>query len=220
MQTTQAQKYEIGPYLGGSNFIGDVGATTYISPNSLAIGGIVKWNRSPRHSWRASLIYTGLKANDAKSNQARRKQRGYSFTNRLLELNLGIEYDFWDWDIYATKQRLTPYLSSGISAILAHDMEVLENKEIRPKSRKYGLAIPMIIGAKTQISKNFNLGFEIGARMTFSNNLDGSEKKQTTTPNGDVHYSVFGNPNQYDWYVFTGLTLTFAFGQNPCYDVY
>ena len=56
MQITNAQIYEVGIFAGGSNFIGDVGATNYISPNQVAIGGIFKWNRSPRHSFRASII--------------------------------------------------------------------------------------------------------------------------------------------------------------------
>ena len=68
----QSQIYEVGVFAGGSNFIGDVGATTYIAPNSLAIGGYLKWNRSPRHSWRLSVIYTDLEGIDSKSDDPRR----------------------------------------------------------------------------------------------------------------------------------------------------
>lgn len=217
MHTAYAQKYEMGPYLGGSNFIGDVGSTTYINPNSLAVGGIAKWNRGPRHAWRASLIYTDLKANDAKSNQERRIERGYSFSNKLLEFTLGMEYNFWEWDIYSSKTGVTPYLSSGITAMVTHDMYVNAQDEIHAEKRKYGFALPMIVGAKARVSRSFNLGFEVGARMTFYNNLDGSHPTEFS---GGEFYPSFGNPNQYDWYMFTGLTLTFAFGQNPCYDVY
>jgi hypothetical protein len=74
-----SQIYEVGVFFGGSNFIGDVGATNYISPNQPAIGGILKWNRSPRHTYRVSLIYAKLEGIDAKSDDPRRKQRGYSF---------------------------------------------------------------------------------------------------------------------------------------------
>ena len=91
-QITNAQIYEFGVFAGGSNFIGDVGATNYISPNQLALGGIVKWNRSPRHAFRASLTYTTLKVEDSKSDDPRRIQRGYGFKNGLLEASLGIEF--------------------------------------------------------------------------------------------------------------------------------
>ena len=60
-QTAQAQIYEIGVFAGASNFIGDVGKTTYIAPDEPALGLILKWNRSPRHSWRVSLIYSEMK---------------------------------------------------------------------------------------------------------------------------------------------------------------
>ncbi len=217
MQGTQAQKYEIGPFLGGSNFIGDVGATTYIRPNSLVLGAIGKWNRSPRHSWRATLTYTHLKGMDSKSNQERRRRRDYSFSNKTLELMLGLEFNFWEWDIYTLHPGITPYLASGVSVLLTHDMYLNQNDEIEPLKTRIGFAIPMIIGAKTRISGGLNLGLEIGARMSFYNSLDGSVSQHVEE---SYTSSSFGNPNQFDWYMFTGVTLTFAFGQNPCYKVY
>ena len=42
-----SQTYEIGPLVGGTNFIGDVGRTNYVYPNTLGFGGLFKWNRSP-----------------------------------------------------------------------------------------------------------------------------------------------------------------------------
>ena len=62
-QLCQSQTHEIGLFVGASNFIGDVGATKYISPNKPAFGGVYKWNRSPRHSFRFSLVYTELDVN-------------------------------------------------------------------------------------------------------------------------------------------------------------
>ncbi|MBP7470610.1 MAG: hypothetical protein KA782_05930, partial [Flavobacterium sp.] len=51
---TNAQIHEIGVFLGGSNYVGDVGLTTYIAPNEPAFGILYKWNKSPRHSYRFS----------------------------------------------------------------------------------------------------------------------------------------------------------------------
>ena len=59
--------------LCGANYIGDVGNTTYISPE-LAIGGIVKWNRSESIYLEPHLHR--LSADDADSDEARRNQRG------------------------------------------------------------------------------------------------------------------------------------------------
>ena len=41
-----AQIHEIGVFIGGSNFIGDVGKTNYVSPNELAVGILYKWKQN------------------------------------------------------------------------------------------------------------------------------------------------------------------------------
>ena len=63
--TSVSQLLEVGGAIGGSNFIGDVGATTFISPNNIAISGLVKWNRSPRHAYRGSITLTKLEGIDS-----------------------------------------------------------------------------------------------------------------------------------------------------------
>ena len=70
----------------------------------------------------------------------------------------------------------------------------------------------MVLGYKQSISPNFILAAEIGARYTFSDELDGS------VPDADFREQfAFGNTNSNDWYVFTGITLTYTFGKKPCY---
>ena len=58
--------------------------------------------------------------------------------------------------------------------------------------------------------QNFVIGAEVGFRYTFTDNLDGSNPK-----NDNFETLRFGNLNSNDWYVFTGLTLTYTFGKNP-----
>ena len=72
-----SQTYEVGAILGGANVIGDVGSTTYLSPNTLAFGVIGKWNRSSRHAFRFSLISARVKGDDADSHETRRQEREY-----------------------------------------------------------------------------------------------------------------------------------------------
>ena len=86
-----SQTYEIGGMLGGTNYIGDVGKTNYISPNDMAFGAIFKWNRSARHSFRGSLMVASINGDDNDSDETRRNQRGYHFSNTILELSVGIE---------------------------------------------------------------------------------------------------------------------------------
>lgn len=212
--TLQAQTYEVGVMLGGANYIGDVGNTTYISPNELAIGGIVKWNRSERHSFRASLLYTRLSADDADSDEARRNQRGYKFDNSLLEGSLGLEFTFKEWSLHNFEPQFTPYLYTGITGFLSHDLALSGNGELTERRRNIDFAIPMVFGLKWSIATKFVLGLEVGARYTFTDNLDGSTPEEF---DGGENLPSFGNPNTNDWYMFTGITLTYTFGRKPCY---
>lgn len=212
MQFSYSQINELGIFIGGSNFIGDVGATNYISPNQLAFGGVYRWNRSPRHSYRASLIFTDLEANDLDSDDPRRLQRGYNFKNTLIELGAGMEFTFFDFDLHSGKRLSTPYLYTGITAAHFDNYYFLNGNRINENASSWAFGIPMAIGFKTTFIDNFILSFEVGARYTFSDAIDGSVPKNTSNlPNR------FGNINNNDWYVFSGVTLTYTFGLNPCY---
>jgi len=212
-QLSHSQIYEIGVFAGGSNFIGDVGATNYISPNQPAFGGIVKWNRSPRHAFRASLIFTDLKAEDIKSDDPRRKERGYGFESSIIEFSAGMEFTFFDFNLHGDGNKSTPYIYTGIS-MAYHNNFYYRNNVLTPENTSsWAYGIPMALGFKTTLTNHIILAAEIGARYTFSDEIDGSE------PDGKLlapNYS-FGNINNNDWYMFTGITLTYTFGRKPCY---
>ena len=209
-----AQIYEIGVFAGGSNLIGDVGATNYIAPNKAAFGGIIKWNRSPRHAFRASLIYSEIEAQDSKSDDPRRKQRGYTYINNsFLELSVGLEFTFFEFDLHIGEPVSTPYLYTGIS-IAHHDNYYFRNGvQTTEDTSSFAYGIPMVLGYKISISDHLILAAEIGARYTFSDELDGSVPDSP----GLIENFSFGNLNNNDWYTFTGITLTYSFGRNPCW---
>jgi len=212
-----SQTYEIGPYIGGANYIGDVGSTSYIAPKSLLGGGIFKWNRSKRHSFRLSILHTSLEADDENSDENRRQQRGYSFKNEITEASLGIEYTFWEWNLHNLKPQLTPYLYTGLTGVFTDNQYINRTNRIVPGDNKITAAIPMVIGVKGTLNTNLVLGLEAGPRYTFTDNLDGSNPEEFD--GGDV-YPSFGNPNTNDWYMFVGVTLTYTFGRKPCYCVF
>lgn len=212
IQLSYSQINELGLFLGGSNFIGDVGATNYISPNQLAFGGIYKWNRSKRHSYRVSVIFSELEANDLDSDDPRRVQRGYEFTNDLIEISAGIEFTFIDFNLHSGEKIGTPYLYSGISVAHHDNHYFLNGVRTSENSSSWAYGIPMALGFKTTFVDNFILAIEVGARYTFSDEIDGS------VPDAKFRQEHrFGNINNNDWYVFSGITLTYTFGENPCY---
>ncbi|WP_299776990.1 DUF6089 family protein [uncultured Formosa sp.] len=184
LQSSYSQIHEFGVFLGGSNLIGDVGEPSFINPNQFAIGGIYKWNKSSRHSWRVSGIMTELQISEDEPTK----------TKTVGELSAGLEFNFFEFDLHHSGAQSTPYIYTGLS-VLNHTNEELK--------KKWALALPMILGYKFRLNRSFNIGAEVGARFSFSDDLDGSDE--------------LGNLNNNDWYVFTGLTLTYTFGRNPCY---
>jgi hypothetical protein len=210
-----SQTYEVGAIFGGANLIGDVGRTTYIYPNALAFGVIGKWNRSPRHAFRFSVISAKVKGNDANSHETRRQERGYTFDNNITEISAGLEYNFWDFDTYSGRQVSTPYLFTGINYFLYNKAFINTTKEFITYDGGQSFSIPMGIGFKALIAPHFTMGIEMGARYTFADDIDGSN----TTSDGvqNAPELKFGNVNNNDWYVFTTVYINFTFGRKPCY---
>jgi hypothetical protein len=206
-----AQIHEVGIWGGGANYIGDIGKTNYISPNKLALGILYKYNKSTRWTYRFSYIHGKIAGDDSASEVPSRFERNYRFKNKTNELNVGMEFNFLDFDLHSLKRQITPYISSGI-AVFRYDELFFQNGNQRTEGGKYGLGIPMIVGVKSSLTRQLVLGFEIGARYTYTDNLDGSNPKNESLS--------FGNINSNDWYVFTGFTLTYTFGENPCFCPY
>lgn len=212
-QSANAQLHEIGGYIGYSNFIGDVGSTQYINPTHLAYGAIYKWNRSERHSFRASITQTQLYARDVDSDDPARQLRGFQFSNTITELSVGVEFTFWEFNLHETDPQGTPYLYTGIS-YFNYDSLFLDNGELVSFGDDSTFAIPMVLGYKMTVTDKFILGFELGARYTFTDGIDGSNP---VNDKKDFDNLKFGNINSNDWYMFTGITLTYTFGKKPCY---
>lgn len=215
-----AQTYEVGAFIGGANYIGDVGSTSYINPNSLVAGGMVKWNRSERYAFRLSLLYAEINADDSKSSDSRRQQRGYSFSNNIAEASLGIEFNYWDFDLTKAdkEQQSTPYLYTGITYFNSKHHYLSANPPagtLQPQGDNWAFAIPIILGYKQTLTKNVIAGIEFGARYTFTDNIDGSSPAELLGRRDPPR--EFGNRNTNDWYIFSGISLTFTFGKKPCY---
>ena len=124
-----AQIHEIGVFLGGSNFIGDVGKTTYVSPNELAFGILYKWNKSPRHSYRFSYTQSTISGNDLDSEVRGRVERGYKFKNEIKEFSAGLEFDFFDFNLHEVlTKKITPYVYSGLTYFAYDELYVINGE--------------------------------------------------------------------------------------------
>ena len=210
-----SQFHELGGFFGGSNYIGDIGSTNYISPNNYALGLVYKWNMTTRYSFRLSTIISGIKKSDYSSSNINRFLRSYRFENNIQEFSAGVEINFKDFNLHDPNKKLTPFMFLGINYfrynLFYHDPVTLSNVEY---GEDESISIPIIFGVKTNPSPLLVLGFEIGARYALTDNIDGSSPVDSFS---GIDNLMFGNLNNNDWYVFSGITISFTFGDLPCY---
>ncbi|MEA1784706.1 DUF6089 family protein [Arenibacter sp. GZD96] len=210
-----AQTYEVGIFAGGTNNIGDVGRMNFVLPSGPAVGALFKWNKSKRYAWRGSIIYGEFTADDTKSNLSSRVQRGFVMDNSVLEFSAGLEFNFLEYNLHKLGPAFSPYLYTGFT-YFRYDFNYFDAAQLQDLDQKDGsLAIPMVVGFKIRLNTFFILGAEIGARYTFTDNLDASNPE-----NSNFEDFKFGNIFSDDWYVFSGITLTYTFGKKPCYQCF
>lgn len=215
-----SQTYEVGAIYGSTTFVGDVGSTSFVKPgdylneSKISYGGILKWNRSPRHAFRFTVLSANTYALDTESDDPRRINRGFFFETNITELSLGLEFNFFEWDLHSIERPLfTPYIYTGITYFFADEF-ILQDERLIKGDKVSNLALPMIFGAKVALTSHWVIAAEFGARYAFSDNLDGSIPDEIYSR---TKYPTFGNSNMNDWYIFSGITLTYTFGRKPCY---
>lgn len=207
--TSNAQENEIGFFIGGSNYVGDIGKEYYIFPNEIMGGVLFKKNVNPRFALRASFTYASIKADDADASNTGRNLRGVNFSNSIKEIAVGIEFNYWEYNISDRRMTKTPYL---LIELAAFNYKVVD-EEVAPQEYNYksktSFAIPFGIGFKSQLVEDFTFAIELRARYTFVDNIDYN--------NPEIESLNFGNPDSNDWYMFSGITFTYSFGRPPCY---
>ena len=214
--TSQAQLNEFGVFFGGSNYIGDVGSEYYINPSNFMGGIIFKRNINPRIALRGTFTYAKLSADDAKSSNLGRRTRAIHFNNNLKELAVGLEFNFFEYNLDDYRKIFTPYV---LVEFAAFNYNVVDQETYNPAltppydytyKSKTSIALPFGVGIKTKLLQSFAIALEVRARYTFVDNLDFNK------PN--TNNLTFGNPKSNDWYVLTGVSIVYTFGRPPCYS--
>lgn len=180
---------EIGGFIGGSYYIGELKSTHFID-SKLAYGGIFRYNLSLRHSIRLTAFYGEIHGDDAKSNNDFEVNRNLNFNSNLLELAVGFEIDWFNYRISDMKYPITPYFFYQFAYARINPKTSFEGNEIalRPlgtegqgtglpntKDRLYSLnqfTVPLGIGLKFNLRRRVAMSFEYGIRLTFTDYLD------------------------------------------------
>ncbi len=165
-----AQTLELGLFGGGSYLITDVNPNKHFKDVKPAFGLVGRYYAGSRWAYRTSITTTTADS-----------------TDRLTDLSLVAEFNFFEYFTGSTKSYFTPFIFGGISTYLQQVKDPDENKP--------ALSIPFGLGLKYSVNRRLGLVFEWRMQESFRDDMDGVSDKP--------------NLFQTDWMNFTGISLIY-----------
>lgn len=239
------RQHEVGVFLGGSYYLGDLNPTKHFNLTQPAAGVFYRFSPNYRYAFKGGFNFGTIMGDDSQSDNADQLQRNINFKSQIYEFNVMAEFNFLEYRITNDKFKFTTYLFLGLDVFTFKPRANLGNfwYDLQPlktegQDKPYSLTqvgIPFGIGAKINVSKKVGIGLEWGPRKTFTDYLDDVSGKYTdaTFPNstaqklsdpsknaGNNIDKQRGNPNTKDWYIFFGISLNFKLtpGNTPCHS--
>ena len=232
-----AQTLEVGPYFGDSYYLGDLNPGTHFKNAQMAYGALIRYNIDTRWVVKVSGYYGKVKGNSALSNYM--PDRNLNFESSLTDISAEVEFNFLTYFTGSRKNFWTPYIYGGVSIFMFDpqrdgiSLQSLgtEGQNIgylgRKPYSKTAFSIPFGLGVKFSVTKKLGLAVFWELHKTFTDYLDDVsttyylDGKNIDPAIPGVYYSdptmnhqplmERGNPNNKDWYSFSGLTVTYQF---------
>ena len=203
--SAKGQKNEVGVSLGAFNYTGEVSPNFNVLNYRPAGNLFYRLNFSPVVAIRASFHTGYLHANENNSKRPVSAARGAMFTTLITEAALMAEYNFFNFRGRKDDRRLSPYLTAGIGIFNSK-----KTKATNTSTNEYiALCLPVGIGLKYKLTRQWNLGFEFVARKTYTDRIDGISSLSLGT-----HET--GNLFDKDWYYYTGFIVSYTFYGVKC----
>lgn len=189
---SNAQFWEVGILLGGSNYSGDLSpAPVMLNETHGTIGAFIRANVNKTLTIKGNVYYGAISGADANSEKKNTKLRNLSFYSTLLDIGANAEINILGFMPGKREYRTSPYAFLGLS-VFKFDPQAIdpikgEWVRLQPLGtegqgttryndrKKYALAqvsIPFGVGVKHALNDNWNIGLEIGVRKTFTDYLD------------------------------------------------
>jgi len=206
---SQTYRYEVGPALGVTGYLGDVNTSNMYKMPRVAGGGIFRYNLNSRFAFKGNLLYVNL-AGDSKNIESKFPSvtenvdgvptlvdPNYKFSAHVIDLGGQVEFNFFHFGEgprYKHYKRVTPYMVAGIGAELS----------FANGNTSFGFVIPLGAGVKFKFKDRLNLGFEFTMRKSFSDKVDGIT---------DLYGYSHGIAKNTDWYSVAMFTVTYEFSK-------
>ena len=206
-------KVEGGLFLGLSTYQGDLTKTSVpeLGEGGLSIGVMGRYHIFQVLSVRGDLRYGRLSGSDF--NYFDRKSRGFTFKSSVVQFSALAEFEPMGMLRYYSgtsrfKKLVSPYLYTGLA--ISHinpkidfsksqidSFVALAMEDQNADFSKVNFVLPIGFGLKIDLKEYWVLNLEMSFNYAFSDYVDG--------------YSIAGNPDANDWYLFAGLVVTKRF---------
>ena len=193
----QQYKYEVGPTLGMTGYLGEANNGNLFKHPSVTGGGIFRYIHNSRWAFKANLNYANIRGDSGKDETQYPDGIDYSFTSNMIDLGLTAEFNFLNYGsgpAYKKLKPISPYMVAGVGFVFA----------ICDGHNQASFTIPIGIGVKYKYKDRWNIGFEFTMRKEFSDRIDGLS-------------DLFGIKHSFakntDWYSFAMFTVGYEFGK-------
>jgi hypothetical protein len=215
--TGQAQ-LEIGGFVGGSYYIGEINPTIPFRQTNLAYGVLFRYALNARWAVKANVYEGSLTGDDlvVKYNE----NRSLKFKSEITELAGVGEFNFLPYFTGSKKNYVTPYIFAGVGVVFYNpkvgDVKLrdmyTEGQEAAEKldpdnssDRNYSTAsfcIPFGIGVKYSFSKRIAATLEWGMRKSWTDYID--DISWTYYESGSLYNQ---NPDEYGNLIYSDPNL-------------
>ena len=190
-------RMEVGAAVGLMGYHGDFNGS--LTKDLQLMGSLVaRYIFNPYMGLKANVSYGMLKGSsaDVKTWYPEFSETPYSFSNKLVDLDVVYEYNFWPYGTgrdYRGAKRLTPYLLLGLGGTFVKT----DQKNV------FTANLPIGVGVKYKVGARVNVGLEWAMHFSLNDELDGVKD-----PYGIKSSGLFKNT---DCYSTLQLSVTYSF---------
>ncbi len=195
--SAQQYKYEVGPSLGMTGYLGDVNNGNLFRHPGVTVGGMFRYAHNSRWAFKANLNFATISGNSRDIEMKFPDGKEYDFSSSLIDAGFTAEFNFLNYGrgpAYKKYKPISPYMVAGVGFVFA----------ISNGHNQASFTIPLGIGVKYKLKERLNLGFEFTMRKEFSDRID------HLSDLFDIKHSFAKNT---DWYSFAMFSVTYEFGK-------
>ena len=104
------KQHEIGVFVGGSYYIGDLNPRGQFASSQPAFGLLYRFTPNYRYAFRAGVNFGNILGDDSQTEDADQLQRNLNFKSQITEFNVLAEFNFLEYRISNDKYKFTTFL--------------------------------------------------------------------------------------------------------------